>query len=169
MSEIRTGMQQQQWAVEQLLYQLSDACDRQQWDRYLDFFTEDTEFHIPQWCSEHEYTQDPQREMSLIYYTSRAGLEDRVYRIRTGKSSACTPMPRTLHLIDNVCCQPAAAGELEASANWVTHYYRFGQSQHFFGRASYRLREQQGGWKIARKHVLLLNDRIDSVLDFYHV
>ena len=24
-------------------------------------------------------------------------------------------------------------------------------------------------WKIARKHVLLLNDRINAVLDFYHL
>lgn len=166
MSEVSTEMQHR---VEQLLYRLSEACDNQEWDRYLDFFTGDAEFHIPQWRSEHQYTEDPRREMSLIYYASRAGLEDRVYRIRTGKSAACTPMPRTLHLISNVRCETIAAGELDVSVNWVTHYYRFGQSQNFFGRASYRLREQQGGLKIARKHVLLLNDKIDSVLDFYHV
>ncbi|AHG18431.1 benzene 1,2-dioxygenase [Chania multitudinisentens RB-25] len=161
--------EQRQYAVEQFLYQVSDACDSQDWDRYLGYFTEDAEFHVPQWRSEHEYTQNPKREMSLIYYASRSGLEDRVFRIRTGKSAACTPMPRTLHLIDNVRCQAGETDQLAVSVNWVTHYYRFGESRHFFGRANYRLCWQGEQLKIAGKHVLLLNDKIDSVLDFYHL
>lgn len=165
MSEIT----RQQQDVEQFLYQVAEACDNQEWDRYLGYFCSDAEFHVPQWRSEHEYTLDPKREMSLIYYASRAGLEDRVFRIRTGKSAACTPIPRTLHLINNVRCRPAGEKELEVDVNWVTHYYRFGESNHFFGRAGYRLRQQDGEWKIARKHVVVLNDKIDSVLDFYHL
>jgi anthranilate 1,2-dioxygenase (deaminating, decarboxylating) small subunit len=161
--------EQRQYAVEQFLYQVAEACDHQDWDRYLGYFTEDAEFHVPQWRSEHEYTQNPKREMSLIYYANRSGLEDRVFRIRTGKSAACTPMPRTLHLIDNVRCQAGADDQLDVSANWVTHFYRFGESRHFFGRASYRLCWQEGQLKIASKHVLVLNDKIDSVLDFYHL
>ncbi|MEX2942196.1 anthranilate 1,2-dioxygenase small subunit [Serratia fonticola] len=161
--------EQRQYAVEQFLYQVSEACDRQEWDRYLGFFTENAEFHVPQWCSEHEHTRDPKREMSLIYYANRSGLEDRVFRIRTGKSAACTPMPRTLHLIDNVRCLEDDDGSLIVSVNWVTHYYRFGESHHFFGRAKYRLCCQESQFKIASKHVLLLNDKIDSVLDFYHL
>lgn len=158
-------------SVTQFLYQVAEACDSQAWDSYLDYFCADAEFHVPQWRSEHEYTRDPKREMSLIYYASRAGLEDRVFRIRTGKSAACTPMPRTLHLINNVRCGPLEGGELTVKVNWVTHYYRFGESSHFFGNATYLLREgeREGEWKIARKHVVLLNDKIDSVLDFYHL
>lgn len=161
--------EQRQYAIEQFLYQVSEACDNQDWDRYLGYYTEDAEFHVPQWRSEHQYTQDPKREMSLIYYASRAGLEDRVFRIRTGKSAACTPMPRTLHLIDNVRSQTGENGSLAVSVNWVTHYYRFGESHHFFGRANYRLCWQDEQLKIVGKHVLLLNDKIDSVLDFYHL
>src|SRR3712207_6909137 len=33
-------------------------------------------------------TEDPHREMSLIYYGNKGGLEDRVFRIRTERSSA---------------------------------------------------------------------------------
>jgi hypothetical protein len=39
--------------------------------------------------------QDPQREISLIYYPNRQGLEDRVFRIKTERSSAT--MPRHPH------------------------------------------------------------------------
>src|SRR5258708_40269800 len=35
------------------------------------------EFHVPQWDSEHVATTDPKREMSMIYYATRGGLEDR--------------------------------------------------------------------------------------------
>ncbi|MCG2581364.1 MAG: anthranilate 1,2-dioxygenase small subunit [Marinobacter sp.] len=157
------------FSIEQFLYRMSEYCDRQQWDEYLAMFDEDAEFHIPQWDSEHVHTTDPKREMSLMYYANRAGIEDRVYRIRTGKSAACTPMPRTLHLINNVQADEEDDGNYLVKVNWVTHYFRFGESELFFGRAEYRLRPDGDSWKIRRKQAILLNDKIRHVLDFYHV
>jgi benzoate/toluate 1,2-dioxygenase beta subunit len=46
--------------------------------------------------------ENPQAEISLIYYARRSGLEDRVFRIETERSSASTPEPRTSHNISNV-------------------------------------------------------------------
>lgn len=156
-------------SIEQFLYQKAELCDRQQWDEYLALFDEDAEFHMPQWESEHVHTTNPKREMSLIYYPSRAGLEDRVFRIRTGKSAACTPMPRTLHQVSNVQAQPQDDGSWLVKANWATHFYRFGEAEVFFGRVEYRLRAEGDSFRIRRKQVLLLNDKIRHVLDFYHV
>lgn len=157
------------YQVEQFLYHMAAACDAQDWDQYLDCFSEDSEFHLPQWDSEHVYTQDPKKGMSLIYYPNRGGLEDRVYRIRTGKAASTIPMPRTVHLISNVRIAQDHADELEVQVNWHTLYYRLQVAEQFFGRASYRLRPHGDSWKIARKHVVLLNDTINSVLDFYHL
>lgn len=162
-------MENLQHSVEQFLYRSAELCDRQAWDDYLELFDEKSEFHIPQWETEHAYVTDPKRGMSMIYYANRAGLEDRVYRIRTGKSAACTPMPRTLHLINNVVIQEVSDSQLEVKAKWLTHYYRFGIAASFFGEASYRLRPAGKSYVILRKHALVLNDTIDSVLDFYHV
>ena len=158
-----------QRSVEQFLYRKSELCDRQQWVDYLELFDENSEFHIPQWDSEHVYTTDPKRGMSLMYYPTRAGLEDRVFRIGTGKSAASTPMPRTLHMVSNVAIQQVSDSQLEAKAKWMTHVYRFGQASYFFGDATYLLKPVGFSWTILRKHVLILNDTIDSVLDFYHV
>lgn len=158
-----------QQSIEQFLYRVAEYCDAQDWDAYVDQFAPECELHIPQWKSEHEITRDPKREMSLMYYADRTGLEDRVFRIRTGKSASCTPMPRTLHLISNVRCQEQGDGIVQARVNWVTHFHRFGESGHFFGTADYTLRGEGNDWKIIRKHTVLLNDKIDSVLDFYHV
>lgn len=157
------------YRVEQFLYAMAEACDAQDWDRYLDFFSEDSEFHLPQWDSEHVYTSDPKKGMSLIYYPNRGGLEDRVYRLRTGKAASTIPMPRTLHLISNVRIASGQGDELEVQVNWHTLYYRLQVAEQFFGRATYRLRPDGDSWRIARKHVVLLNDTINSVLDFYHL
>lgn len=158
-----------QRSVEQFLYRKSELCDRRQWIDYLELFDENSEFHIPQWDSEHVYTTDPKRGMSLMYYANRAGLEDRVYRLGTGKSAASTPMPRTLHMVSNVVVRQVSDSQLEASAKWMTHVHRFGQSTYFYGDADYLLRPVGESWVILRKHVVILNDTIDSVLDFYHV
>jgi anthranilate 1,2-dioxygenase (deaminating, decarboxylating) small subunit len=158
-----------QHRLEQFFYRKAELCDRRDWDAYLDMFDESAEFHIPQWDSEHVFTTDPKREMSMIYYANRAGLEDRVYRIRTGKSAASSPMPRTLHLINNVRITENNAAQLEVKTNWVTHHYRFGIAECFFGEATYCLKPVGDSWKITRKHVVLLNDQINAVLDFYHV
>lgn len=158
-----------QLSVERFLYRMADLCDRRQWVDYLELFDEESEFHIPQWDTEHTYTVDPKKGMSLMYYPNRAGLEDRVYRINTGKSAASTPMPRTVHTVNNVLIQEMSDAQLEVSCKWVTHVYRFGQASMFFGDANYKLRPAGSSWIILRKHVVLMNDTIDSVLDFYHV
>lgn len=160
---------QLQYRVEQFLYRKAELCDAQDWDAYLDLFTEDSEFHLPQWISEREYTADPTKSMSLIYYRNRGGLEDRVFRLRTGKAASTIPMPRTLHLISNVGLRALSGDELEVRANWHTLFHRLSSTEQFYGLATYRLQPHGDSWRIARKHVVLLNDTINSVLDFYHL
>ena len=160
---------QLQYQIEQFFYRKSELCDAKDWDAYLKLFAEQSEFHLPQWDSEHVYTQDPKREMSLIYYANRSGLEDRVFRLRTGKAASATPMPRTLHMVSNLRIAEGDNGLLQVRLNWHTLFYRLATSEQFYGTATYRLTPHDGSWLIARKHVLLLNDTINSVLDFYHL
>ncbi len=158
-----------QHSIEQFLYRKAELCDQQDWDAYIALFDEQSEFHLPQWESEHVYTTDPKRSMSLIYYSNRSGLEDRVFRLRTGKSAASNPMPRTLHQISNVRINELDNGLLEVRAAWATLYTRQGLSEQFYGHVTYHLKAVENSWKITRKHIVLLNDTINSVLDFYHL
>ena len=161
--------QELQFAVSQFLYKKSEFCDKYDWDAYLDLYDEDSEYHIPQWIDDHNYVQDPNQGLSYIYYPDRSGLEDRVFRIRTEKAASASPLPRTFHSINNVQVQTREDGLVEAKVAWHTLYNRQGLEGAFYGHATYLLRPTEQSFKIRRQHSILLNDKIDSVLDFYHV
>ena len=115
--------------------------DEQDWDAWLALYVEDAEFWMPAWKSETEPTGDPQRELSLIYYASRAGLEERVQRIRSGKSVASTPLRRTAHMMGNVLLESEGGGMLSVKSSFSVHVYDTRQkTQHvFFGRTTHGL------------------------------
>ena len=156
-------------AVEELLYREALYLDTRQWDEWLGLYEEEAEYWIPSWDSEHEYVQDPHNDVSLMYYPDRSGLEDRVFRIRTERSAASTPLPRTSHLVSNVLVSSGADGCLEVTSAWVTHLFRFGVATNFFGRSEYLLAPHGSSWRIRKKKTLVYNDTIPTVLDVYSV
>lgn len=142
--------------------------DEREWDAWLSLYAADCEYWVPMWDDDGEPTCDPGRELSLIYYASRAGLEDRVFRIKDGRSTATTPRFRTAHLRGVPVCEKEGAGFV-ARFGWITHAYRLGSSMSYFGRRTLHLREQDGRLEIAKSHTLVANDLIDQVLDIYHL
>ena len=161
---------QLQHRVEQFLYRKAELCDRQDWDAYLALFDENAEFHMPQWESEHAYTTDPKRGMSLMYYPNRAGLEDRVFRIRTERSSATSlPEPRTSHNISNVEVIERRGDLVDVRFNWHTMYFRYKTVDPYYGTSFYTIDFSAEQPLIRRKTVVLKNDYIHHVVDIYHV
>lgn len=142
--------------------------DDRDWDKWLSLFDEGVEFWVPAWDSEHETTTDPQSEMSLIFYSGRSGLEDRVFRIRTGLSSASTPLPRTCHIVSNIQVTEASGG-YGVTANWVSHAFRNGETTTFYGTYHYHLIEDGSELRIGAKKVIVMNDLIPTVLDIYNI
>jgi len=157
--------------AEDLLYREAALLDEGAWDEWLALYTEDALFWMPAWRDENTPTSDPQSELSLIYYEGRRGLEDRVFRARSGQSVASHPRPRCLHCISNVrLIEPTYSSADVASAFTVfLHDVRADRTHHFFGRYRHTLRNEGGVWRIARKHILLLNDTIPTVVDFYSI
>ena len=51
---------------------------------------------MPSWRDDDMLSEDPQTEISLVYYPNKGGLEDRVFRIKTERSSA-TSLPEAAH------------------------------------------------------------------------
>jgi len=143
--------------------------DREDWDAWLALYSPSVEYWVPMWGDDDELTTNPKTEMSLIYYPSRQGLEDRIFRIRTSKSSASTPLYRTCHIRSAALVE--VDGELlKASFSWVTHAYRKKHTIAYFGRRDIWLAARpEGGLSIVKSHTILQNDLIDQVLDVYHL
>ena len=156
-------------AVEALLYDEARYLDEGRWDAWLDLYLEDAIFWIPAWKSETELTSDPARELSLVYYQGRKNLEDRVWRARSGMSVASSPLPRVAHQITNISLLAEDGDKAQVASNFSVHLYdkRSSRTHLFFGRYSHTLLQEAGSIKIAQKTIILLNDTIPTVLDFY--
>jgi 3-phenylpropionate/cinnamic acid dioxygenase small subunit len=146
--------------------------DERRWDEWLALFTPDCEYWMPTWKSDDTLAADPRTELSHFYYASRAGLEDRIYRIRSNRSPASMPLPRTTHIIGHVrLLEPASPEAMRLRSNWVSHVFfpRAGDSHAFFGFSEHTLVSQAGDWRIAKKRIVLQNDYIPTMLDIYCV
>jgi 3-phenylpropionate/cinnamic acid dioxygenase small subunit len=143
--------------------------DRQQWDKWLELYTEDAEYWLPCWKEDETLTSDPLREISLIYYGTREGLEDRVFRIRTGQSLASTPLPRTSHIIQCVYTETSEDGSVIVESNWVTHSYRLETQNQFFGTQTHRFVRVGDELRISSRKIVVMNDKLPCPLDIYSV
>ena len=73
-----------------LLYQEAAYLDERRWSAWLALYTEDAGFLVPAWDEDAKLTNDPQSQLSLIYYNSRVGLEDRIWRELVDNSGTAT-------------------------------------------------------------------------------
>ncbi|MEJ7930078.1 aromatic-ring-hydroxylating dioxygenase subunit beta [Ramlibacter sp. AN1015] len=159
-------------AAQALVHREALYLDAQRWDDWLALFTEDVRFWMPAWTDEHTLARSPDSELSLIYIAARAGLEDRVWRVRSQLSVASTPLPRTCHQVTNSVVEATGdADTLTVHSSWSCHLLRLkDRTQHvFFGRYEHLLRRVEDDWRIAGKTIVLHNDVIPTMLDFYCV
>ena len=158
-------------AAAELLYREARCLDTQDWDAWLDLYAEHVEYWLPAWKSESELVSDVRREVSLIYHTRRSELAERILRIRTRKSVTAMPLPRTAHLITNVLVDEAAGETMRGTAAWTVHEHdpRTAKSHTHFGRYEFELGRAAGAWRFVRKKIVLLNDRVPTVIDFYNL
>ncbi len=142
--------------------------DAKDWDAWIDLYLADAEYWVPAWDDDGQPTTDPQREISLIYYPNRGGLEDRVFRIRTGRSASANQATRTCHMVQLM--RIAAAGErMQARANWTVHSFQENRTITYYGWSEYELAPNGDSWRIAKRKTILLNDIADTMLDFYMI
>jgi len=157
--------------AEALLYREASLLDHGDYGAWLDLFTPDVVFWMPAWRNEVEQTQDPDRELSLIYYQGHSNLEDRIRRIRSGLSVASKVPLRVVHAVSNVMVTAQTSDGASVSSCFTVHLVdvRAGRTHVFFGRYEHELVKTEKGWRIARKVVRLLNDVVPTLLDVYSI
>ena len=156
--------------VRTFLYSEARCLDDRDWDNWLAHYAPTATFWMPAWDDDDTLTEDPQREISLIWYGSKQGLEDRVFRIRTERSSATSlPEPRTSHNITNVELLEVGDGFAEVRFNWFSLSFRYKTTDTYFGTSFYTIDTSGESLAITRKKVVLKNDYIHHVVVIYHI
>ena len=156
----------------EMLYREAHFLDERRWDDWLGLYHEQAEFWVPAWRDEDEVTEDPENEIALIYISSRVQLEERVSRVRSGRSAASSPLPRTAHAVSNVMVTAGADDDmLTVRSIATTQIFDVKRREQYvlFGRCEHGLLRVDGDWRIRRKKLVLLNDYIQTVIDFYSI
>jgi 3-phenylpropionate/cinnamic acid dioxygenase small subunit len=145
------------WEVEQFLYREARYADESDYDAWEALWTDDALYWVPVAA-----TDDPTRTMSVIY-DNRSRIATRLKQVRTGKRYAQAPPSNLRRLVSNIEFlggRPNSSGgvDLEVAANFLVLESRARGTQLWGGRATYRLRRQDGDLRLAYKKVVLVNN-----------
>ena len=157
--------------IRDFLHSEQRALDDKDYNHWLEHYDKNSDFWVPCWDVDGGLTEDPQSEMSLLYYDKRDGIEDRVFRIQTERSSASSlPEPRTQHMLSNLEVLAVSSSDAKVRYSWMTHSVRYDNVDTYFGTAFVKLiRGEDGKLKIKSKKAVLKNDYIHHVVDIYHL
>ncbi len=127
--------------------------------RYLEWFELFDEDEVHYWVPAGRADYDPDRRVSYIN-DHRGRLHTRVRQLDTGVRYAQTPPSPMRRSLSNIECFRDADGFVDVAANFVLHELSAQASNElrvWAGRATYRLREVDDGFRIRSKVVELVN------------
>lgn len=154
-----------------VIFREARLLDSGEWADWVAMYRQDAVYWVPGWLDEYSTTSDPDTQVSLLYHDNRRGLEERIARIESRKSITALPLPRTVHQISNLEASEAGARQIVCRSVFSVHVYdpRSAKEHVRHGRYEHVLTRDGGDWKIARKVITLVNDRVPTVLDFYSI
>lgn len=145
---------EQKREIEEFLYKEAHLLDEHRFDEWLALFTDDVEYVVP--LREHvEGNVEPPGHPMIK--DDKLMLMMRVRQHETGLQPVEIPKSMTTHLITNILVEEGRApGEFEVLSNFVVRQARKLRDEAWWvGRRRDLFRRVDGGWRIARREVLL--------------
>src|SRR5262247_3428633 len=133
--------------------------DERRFKEWLDLFTDDVLYFIPR--RKNVLRREAHREVTplgdlAIVEDDRTYLEMRVARLDSGMAWAEEPPSRTRHLIGNLVVDPLQNGEVAAKTAFLVYRSHLETDHQLLsGSREDVLRRLNGGWKIAKRTILL--------------
>ena len=155
-------------AVEDFLYHEADLLDERRFEEWLELFTDDARYWMPVRDNRLSGPDDPARELeepggNYYFDDTKETLRIRVERLYTGSAWAETPPSRTRHLVTNVRIKRDTDGEVEVQASFIVYRTRLEHDRDLFvGRRTDVLRRVDGGFRIARRTIVLDQANLDA-------
>src|SRR5262245_971048 len=133
--------------------------DERRFKEWLDLFTDDVLYFMPRRKNvlrrEAHREVTPLGDLSLIE-DDRTYLQMRVARLDSGMAWAEEPPSRTRHLIGNLVADPLENGEVAAKTAFLVYRSHLETDHQLLsGSREDVLRRVNGGWKIAKRTILL--------------
>jgi 3-phenylpropionate/cinnamic acid dioxygenase small subunit len=146
--------------VEEFLYAEAELLDERRFTEWLDLLTDDVRYWMPMRRNvkfgeqERENTRE-QQDMNW-FDEGKATLTQRVQQILTGVHWAEEPLSRVCHMVSNVQLVHVTAAEVTVKSRFLIYRNRLQDETDFFvGKREDVLRRLEGGWKIARRKIIL--------------
>ena len=151
--------------IEAFLYHEAELLDERRYEEWLDLFTEDAHYFMP--MRRNVPHDEPEREFTRAgrdvnwFDEGKDTLTRRVKQILTGIHWAEEPPSRTCHIVSNVqvlSARPAGPSptELVVKSRFLVYRNRVETETDFLvGKREDVLRRRDGGWKIARRKIVL--------------
>jgi 3-phenylpropionate/cinnamic acid dioxygenase small subunit len=146
--------------IEQFLYEEAELLDDRRLHDWLALLADDIRYRMP--TRDNRVRREQGKEFSgeteMAYFDDdKRTLVQRVKRLDTGTAWAEDPPSRTRHLVTNVRIEPLAeTGEYAVRSCFVLYRTRLRTDENLFvGRRNDVLRRTAGGWRIARREIVL--------------
>src|SRR6266571_1280942 len=146
--------------IEEFLYHEAELLDERHFEEWLDLFTDDVRYWMPMRRNvpademEREFTREG---LDVNWFDEgKDTLTRRVKQIRTGVHWAEQPPSRTCHMVSNVQVLSAAADEVRVKSRFLLYRNRVEtETDMLVGKREDLLRRANGGWRIARRKIIL--------------
>jgi 3-phenylpropionate/cinnamic acid dioxygenase small subunit len=151
--------------VEAFLYQEAELLDERRYEEWLDLFTDDAHYFMP--MRRNVPHDEPEREFTRAgmdvnwFDEGKDTLTRRVKQILTGIHWAEEPPSRICHMVSNVQVLSATpAGPLPAEVTVKSRFLVYRnrvetETDFLVGKREDLLRRVNGGWKVARRKIVL--------------
>jgi benzoate/toluate 1,2-dioxygenase beta subunit len=141
--------------IENFLYREARLLDTQQFEEWLELFTDDAVYWVPAGRD----NIDPKKHISIIY-DDKAAMRTRVKRLRSGLAYAQDPASKVNRLISNV--ELLSFDESSKTQNvtcmmLLVELARHRQTMHT-ARCEFALVSNEGSWRVRSKKVNLLKN-----------
>lgn len=139
---------------EEFLYHEAALLDGRQFDDWLELYTDDAVYWIPQ-----GEQGDPVRRVSIAY-DDRRRMHERVLRLSGGFAFSQDPPSRTCHIVGNPRVLSSSDDEIELTSNLLVAEVRNDAQNIFAGRVEHLLVTTGDTFMIRRKVIWLLNSDV---------
>ncbi|MGH2938451.1 MAG: aromatic-ring-hydroxylating dioxygenase subunit beta [Solirubrobacterales bacterium] len=139
--------------VEQFVFMEARLADELRYDDWEALWTDDGVYWVPA----NGQDSDPTKQVSIIF-DNRSRIATRIRQLHSGKRHAQTPASSLRRLITSVELLGEEEGDVLVGANFLVAEARAGKTAFWAGRVEYRLRRNEGGFRMARKKVVLVDN-----------